>query len=76
MKVHELLAFNKELLKKLHDAGINTADYKNVEVYNEYARLKGDGLKVAYIVSFLSEQYNVSERKVYNIVSKMEKLFD
>ncbi len=74
MKVHELLAFNKELLQKLYSAGLNTSDYQHVDLYNEYVRLKGDGLKVAYIVSFLSEQYSVSERKVYHIISKMDRV--
>lgn len=72
MKVYELLFFNKELLEKLFNAGVRVSDYKYVEIYNEYVRLKGDGLKVAYIVSYLAEQYNASERKIYNVISKME----
>lgn len=72
MKVHEILAFNKELLEKLYSAGLNTSDFLYVGLYNEYDRLKRDGLKKAYIVSFLSEQYNMSERKVYQVISKLE----
>lgn len=73
MKVHEILSFNKELLEKLNSAGLNTSDYRHVDLYNEYARLKRDGLKVAYIVSFLSDQFCMSERKVYQVISKMER---
>lgn len=73
MKVHEILAFNKELLEKLYSAGLNTSDFLYVGLYNEYDRLKRDGLKKAYIVSFLSDQYNMSERKVYLIIAKMNK---
>lgn len=73
MKVHEILAFNKELLEKLYSAGLNTSDFLHVDLYNEYARLKRDGLKKAYIVSFLSDQYSMSERKVYQGISKMER---
>lgn len=72
MKVHEILAFNKELLEKLHSLGLNTSDYQYVNLYYEYDRLKRDGLKKAYIVSFLSDQYSISERKVYQVISKME----
>lgn len=74
MIIYELLSFNKELLQKLYDCGINTVDFKYVEVYNEYLRLKKDNLKKAYIVSLLSEVYSMSERNVYNVLSKMEKM--
>lgn len=37
MKVHEILAFNKELLEKLYSAGLNTSDFLHVDLYNEYA---------------------------------------
>ena len=73
MKVHEILSFNKELLEKLNSAGLNTSDFQYVVLYNEYDRLKKDGLKKAYIVSFLSDQYSMSERKVYQVISKMER---
>lgn len=72
MKVYELLGFHQELLEKLYAAGINTCDYKYVELYHEYVRLKKDGLKVAYIIAYLSEQYSISERKIYNVIKKLE----
>lgn len=72
MKVFEIVNFNKELLQKLNELGINTSDFKNVELYNSYTKLKSDGLKVAYIVSYLSQEYEISERKVHYIVAKME----
>lgn len=72
MRVFEIVNFNKELLQKLSELGINTSDFKNVELYNSYIKLKSDGLKVAYIVSYLSQEYEISERKVHYIVAKME----
>lgn len=74
MKVHELINFNRELLKKLFEMGINTSDYKNIDVYLEYKKLKEDGLKKTYIVTYLSEQYGMSERAVYSILAKMERV--
>jgi hypothetical protein len=74
MKIYELINFNRELLKKLSDAHINTSDYKNIDVYLEYKRLRNDGLKKTYIVSYLSDQYNMSERQVYAVIAKMERV--
>jgi hypothetical protein len=74
MKIYELINFNRELLKKLSDAHINTSDYKNIDVYLEYKRLINDGLKKTYIVSYLSDQYNMSERQVYAVIAKMERV--
>ena len=74
MKIYELINFNRELLKKLSDAHINTSDYKNIDVYLEYKRLINDGLKKTYIVSYLSDQFNMSERQVYAVIAKMERV--
>lgn len=73
MKVYEILSLAPEFLKRLHDLGINPNDCRWVELYREYARMKGDGEKVVYIVAFLSRRYGICERKVYKIVRMMEK---
>ena len=53
--------------------GGNTNDFKDVEIYSEYLKMKSLGHKVSYIVMALSDKFNICERKVYKIVSKMEK---
>lgn len=73
MNIYEILSLNRELLEKLHDFGITTEDYKYVEIYNEYVKLRSCGCKVTYIVAVLSNKFNISERKVYKIISKMQK---
>ena len=73
MKIYEILSLNAELLEKLHRFGINTDDYKSVEIFNEYRKMKACGDKVTYIVAELSRRYNICERRVYKIISKMEK---
>lgn len=50
MKVYELLSFNKELLLKIHIAGLKVDDYKYVDLYSDYLQLKGAAEKVTYIV--------------------------
>lgn len=73
MKIYEILALNAELLKKLNGFGIKSEDFKDVEIYRDYIRMKSQGHKVSYIVMSLSEKYNICERKVYKVISKMRK---
>ena len=76
MKVYELLRFNKELLKRFHQVGIKPEDYKYIELHREYKELLTNGDKVTYIVLVLAEKYSVSERQIYNIVSKFNQDID
>lgn len=72
MKVIEILNFNRELLKKLQDAGIRLEDYRYVDLYSEYIKMREQGGKVSYIVAILSEKYSISERKVYNLIKRFQ----
>ena len=73
MKIYEILSFNADLLKKLYEIGIDVKDYKSYEIYGEYLKMRSNGYKVSYIVAVLSERFNICNRKVYKIISKMEK---
>ena len=57
----------------LHSFGISFDDCKWVELYHEYKKLKDMDHKVVYIVAFLSEKYEICERKVYKIIKSMER---
>lgn len=54
MKIYEILSINRELLERLNNFGINTNDFKDVEIYSEYLKMKSLGHKVSYIVMALS----------------------
>ena len=73
MKIHELVSFNRELLEKIHTAGIRPDDYKYADLYTEYQRLLASGEKVTYIVATLAARYDVSERQVYNLIGKFSR---
>lgn len=73
MTVFEVLNFNKELLKRLSDIGFKTGDCNYIELYSDYDRMRKSGEKVTYIVSVLSEKYNVSERKIYGVIKRFGK---
>lgn len=71
MTKYELIAVNKELLKRLHEEGIKTSDYKLVELFEEYDWLRKQGEKVTYIITKLSAKYNICERSVYSIIKRL-----
>lgn len=73
MIVFEILKFNRELIDRLQKVGFKIGDDRYIDLYEDYERMKKDGEKMTYIVSYLSLKYNVSERKVYNIVKRFGK---
>lgn len=72
MKAYEILSIAQPIIDKLVTAGINPKDIRYLELYHEYKRLKEEGHKITWIVSFLSEQYDVSEANVYNVVKRLD----
>ena len=70
MTLFEILYFNRELIKRLQSAGVKFGDCRYIELYIEYMIMLNRGDKVTYIVSFLSEKYAVSGRKIYSIIKR------
>ena len=70
MTGYELLAVNANLLKKMQSAALSVDDIKYMEMYREYERLRNEGHKKTYIMQYLSDEYEVSERTVYRIVDR------
>ena len=68
MTRYEILAFNKELLRRLSDVGIRTSDYKYVDLFREYTKMIMAGNKTTYAVAVLSDKYQICERKVYDVI--------
>lgn len=72
MKVIEILNLNKELLKNFQKAGIRMDDVQYIDLFNEYRTLLTQGEKVSYIVAVLATKYDVSERKVYDLIRRFK----
>ena len=73
MKVGELLKIGGEMLKILHDNGISIDDYKYLPLFEDFHVMKEQGDKTTYIVTVLSEKYDVCERKVYKLLQRLLK---
>lgn len=54
MKVIEVIDIHRELLKFMQKAGIRLSDVSYIELYEDYQSMTRQGLKVTYIVAYLS----------------------
>lgn len=71
MKVKDLVKIGKEIMKMLHERGINMEYYQHLPMVEEFDVMKDMGHKTTYIVAHLSEKYGICERKIYKIIGKM-----
>lgn len=73
MKYFEILKFSKEIVNRLKEAGYIQGDQQYIEMFDDFEKMRQAGEKVTYIVAILAGQYNVSERKVYDIIRRFQK---
>lgn len=73
MKTIDLLKLFREPYYLFVANGIQLDDIRFIDMYDDYVKMHADGDKVTYIVSFLAGKYNISERSIYKILSRLEK---
>lgn len=73
MKIVEILKIGCELLKLMSSYDLRCDDYLYVGMYDEYVKMRENGLKVDYILATLSEKYNLSESTVKRIIRRFSK---
>ena len=67
----EIIEFNKELLQRLKEAGVKLEDYRYCDLYRDYVEMSRTERSRKVVILTLAERYNISDRKVYNIVGRM-----
>lgn len=72
MTIIEILNLNKELLRTFQKVGIRLEDVEYIDLFNEYRAMVANGEKVSYIVAALASKYDVSERKVYDLIRRFK----
>ena len=72
MTIYELLSLNKDLLRYLSETGIRVKDYRYVYLFRDYTKMKRDGCKTTYAVAVLAEKYGICERKVYDVIRRLQ----
>ena len=50
MKVHECIEISRPILEAMRRAGVNLDDVKYLEMYKRFLAMKGEGLKVLYLM--------------------------
>lgn len=73
MQVINLVKIFAEIMKLMSNYDIKAEDYKFIDLFSDYSNMVNDGLKVSYVVSVLSEKYNISEASVYRILRKFKR---
>lgn len=71
MKAYELLCVNKNMLEIMSEASLDVSDIKYLEMYKDYSRFTSEGYKKAYIMQYLSNEYNISERTIYRVIERL-----
>lgn len=61
---------NEQLFRLLNDNGIDPKDLQYIPMVEEYRKMKSKKHKVNYIVCYLSEKYDITERGIYKIVKR------
>lgn len=73
MKAVEFLKLTREILKLMSALELKRDDYKNIELYEEYMKMRGEGNKVDYILAHLSIRYNLSESTIKRVIKRLSK---
>lgn len=73
MKVYELLKISCEALKMMSRNGILLEDYKYVEAYDQFCRMRLFGMKYRAAIRILAEERCVGERTLQRAFKRLEK---
>lgn len=73
MKVIELLKISTEALKLMSQNGILLEDYKYVEAYEHFLRMRLFGIKYRAAISMLAEEWHVGERTLQRAFARLSK---
>ena len=71
MKVAELVKISREVLKLLSENEVRTGDWKYVKMYDEYQRMRANGVKYRAAVVEVAKCYGISRAKAERIISRL-----
>ena len=73
MKAIELLKISTEALKLMSGNGIFLEDYKYVEAYEQFLRMRMFGIKYRAAIRMLAEERGVGERTLQRAFKRLSK---
>lgn len=73
MFIYELVMLNNQLLSILNENDVEVKDCNNIRLFEDYVNMKHNNEKMTYIVAVLAEKYDMCERSVYSVISKLKR---
>lgn len=73
MKAIEVVRIMAIGMKILSEADIKTNDYRYIQLYDEYLKLRREGNKYDYVITVLSERYKLSQSTVSRLIRRLGK---
>lgn len=73
MKAVDVLRMAESICHTLADNDIEAKDVRNIQMYDEWKRMRSEGHKYSYIIYYLTTQYDISESGIMRIVKRLDK---
>lgn len=73
MEIAEIVKIGRELLKLLSENDVRIDDWKHLRMYEDFKRMRSNGIKYRYAISELVLTYNISRANVERIVRRLGK---
>jgi hypothetical protein len=73
MKMIELLKITTEALKLMSENGIYVDDYKYVDAYEQFLRMRMFGIKYRAAIAILAEERHVGERTLQRAFKRLSR---
>lgn len=71
IKAVDFIRLAENICNELTRNNINPSDTRYIELYDDWERMTKEGHKYSYIMLYLSEKYEVSERSINRIVKRL-----
>ena len=74
MEIVEIIKLGRELLKLLSENDVQLQDWKYVDMYEQYKRMRKHRVKYRTAVEELSSSYHISISKVERLIRRLRKV--
>lgn len=73
MKIIELLKISTEALKLMSENGIYVDDYKYIDAYEQFLRMRMFGIKYRAAIAILAEERSIGERTLQRAFKRLSR---
>ena len=73
MEIAEIVKLGRELLKLLSENDVRIGDWKYLKMYEDFKRMRHNGVKYRYAISELSLTHHISKANVERIIRRLRK---